>query len=373
MQIHLITFDIPFPADYGGVIDVFYKLKTLHDHGFQVILHCFQYGNRQASEDLERLATKVYYYKRSLSLKYFFSQTPFIVASRNHKSLLDNLLQDDSPILFEGVHSTFYVNHPALANRKKIVRLHNVENQYYAQLATMENNWAKKIFFFSESKKLKIYEKQIACAKNIHFLAISDNDLRVFQQYGAAQINTCLPFHPFTKVDSKEGRGDYVLFHGNLSIKDNERAALFLIESIFSKNKIPFIIAGKKPSNNLFEKIKHFSNINIVSNPDEVAMSDLIEKAHINLLWSFQAEGIKLKLFYALFQGKFVIANKNITNNLRLNDCVIPAEISAEIIQNLDKLFSQNFDNQQLIKRKELLKNWISEQHEVLFQAFETI
>ena len=373
MQIHLITFDIPFPADYGGVIDVFYKLQALHDNGFQVILHCFQYGKRQPSEVLEQLATKVYYYKRSLSLKYFFTSKPFIVASRNDKSLLDNLLQDESPILFEGIHSTFYINHHKLANRKKIVRLHNVENQYYAQLAMMEKNWAKKIFFFSESKKLKKYEKEIAYAKNIDFLAISDNDLRVFQEYGATKINTCLPFHPFTKVSSAEDCGDYVLFHGNLSINDNEQAALFLMETIFSKNEIPFIIAGKNPSNNLFEKVKHFSNINIVSNPSEAQMSELIAKAHINLLWSFQAEGIKLKLFYALFQGKFVVANKNITNNLALNDCVTIVENTNEIIVLLNELFIQKFDNQQFIKRKELLENWMLMQRKVLFQALQTI
>ncbi len=27
-HIHLISFDVPFPADYGGVIDVFYKIKA---------------------------------------------------------------------------------------------------------------------------------------------------------------------------------------------------------------------------------------------------------------------------------------------------------------------------------------------------------
>ncbi len=27
--LHIISFDIPYPPNYGGVIDVFYKLKAL--------------------------------------------------------------------------------------------------------------------------------------------------------------------------------------------------------------------------------------------------------------------------------------------------------------------------------------------------------
>jgi len=33
LHIHIISFDIPFPANYGGVIDVFYKAKALTDSG----------------------------------------------------------------------------------------------------------------------------------------------------------------------------------------------------------------------------------------------------------------------------------------------------------------------------------------------------
>ena len=28
--VHIVSFNVPYPADYGGVIDVFYKLKSLH-------------------------------------------------------------------------------------------------------------------------------------------------------------------------------------------------------------------------------------------------------------------------------------------------------------------------------------------------------
>ena len=40
-QLHIVAFDIPYPPNYGGVIDVWYKLKALHAKGIKIILHCF--------------------------------------------------------------------------------------------------------------------------------------------------------------------------------------------------------------------------------------------------------------------------------------------------------------------------------------------
>ena len=42
--IHIVSFDVPFPPEYGGVIDVYFKAKALSEKGLKVLLHCFQYG-----------------------------------------------------------------------------------------------------------------------------------------------------------------------------------------------------------------------------------------------------------------------------------------------------------------------------------------
>ena len=58
-HLNIVSFNVPWPANYGGVIDVFYKIKALHDIGVKVILHCFEYGRPQAKE-LENYCEKVY-------------------------------------------------------------------------------------------------------------------------------------------------------------------------------------------------------------------------------------------------------------------------------------------------------------------------
>jgi hypothetical protein len=107
-ELHLISFNVPYPADYGGVIDVFYKIKALKKAGVKVHLHTFQYG-REEADILSSLCEEVYYYKRKLYKDPFFSKLPYIVATRANDELLSNLLKDRHPIIFEGIHCCYFI------------------------------------------------------------------------------------------------------------------------------------------------------------------------------------------------------------------------------------------------------------------------
>ena len=127
LSINIIAFDIPYPANYGGIIDIFYKLKTLKKLGANIILHCFEY-NKSQQKELDKYCSEIYYYPRQNGLRYLFSKLPFIVVTRNNKQLLINLKANDFPILFEGLHSCYFLNSKELKQRKNIVRAHNIEH-----------------------------------------------------------------------------------------------------------------------------------------------------------------------------------------------------------------------------------------------------
>jgi len=107
-KVHLVSFNIPYPPDYGGIMDVFYKITTLKKEGIGVILHCFGYG-RGRSRTLERECLRVHYYRRELNLFHLFRKEPFIVLSRKNDLLLKNLTEDSHPIIFEGLHTTHFL------------------------------------------------------------------------------------------------------------------------------------------------------------------------------------------------------------------------------------------------------------------------
>ena len=96
-HLHIICLNVPYPVDYGGVFDLFYKLPAMQAAGVNIHLHCFDYGRGQQPA-LEKYCQKVYYYKRQNPILAILSKYPYIVASRKNKQLSFNLLKDDYPI-----------------------------------------------------------------------------------------------------------------------------------------------------------------------------------------------------------------------------------------------------------------------------------
>src|ERR1019366_3969226 len=302
-HIHIISFDVPYPADYGGVIDVFYKIKALHNQGIKIHLHCFEYGRAEALI-LNNICEKVYYYKRKMNKKYLLNTLPFVVVSRSSEKLIENLMRDKYPVLFEGLHSCFHLNDKRLNDRIKIVRTHNIEHDYYNNLANVEKSVFKKIFFVAESKKLQWFEAILNKANHIAAISFVDaNDLS--KRY--KNVHHITAFHPNEEVKIAEGKGNFCLYHGNLEVGENNEAALYLVNKVFSKIKIPLIIAGHKPSDELIQSVSNYSHIQLKANIPTNEIDELIKNAQINVLPTFQATGIKLKLLAVLFTGRHCI------------------------------------------------------------------
>jgi Glycosyl transferases group 1 len=353
--LHIISFDIPIPTNYGGVIDVFFKIAALKSQGVQIILHNFQYGDRKPNAILEQYCTEVYYYPRENRVWNLFSANPFIVATRNHPKLLKRLQQDNYPILFEGLHSCFYLNYFANCDRQSMLRMHNIEWQYYQNLCDLEPNYFKKIFFKMESIKLKYFEKQVL-KQRLTLLTISPDDDAYFRKIHS-DTQLILPFHGHECVTTGVGMGKGALFHGKLSVSDNANAALYLIENVFSKTNMAFTIAGQNPPKSLIDKAKQFKNIEIIANPDDKTMANWIQKAHIQILLSFQTAGLKLKLLNALFAGKHCIVNTPMVQNTGLEPLCHIADAPEAMLKWLSELENQPFSTTMIEKRRVILEN----------------
>lgn len=322
--VHIVSFDVPFPPDYGGVIDVYYKVKAFTDEGLKVKLHCFDYGRRNAAEK-SLPGIEVIYYDRKLSAGALLSKVPFIVKTRKSQELLDNLLSDDWPILFEGLHTCAWLDEARLKDRFKMVRAHNVEHDYYKRLARSEKSVFRKQYFKAESKKLRSFEKVVANCQSI--LSISESDHAYFEKkYGKSTL--IYPFHrEQTKSDSTHG--DYAFYHGNLEVAENLEAVKFLLEEVFNRLEIPLVVAGKGSENDL-STLDHSNNgISFNLNPSEDEMMDLSQGAGVHVLPAFQATGFKLKLLHSLQSNKEVIANKAMVANTGLKSWVTLAETAT--------------------------------------------
>jgi hypothetical protein len=358
-KLHIISFDVPYPPNYGGVIDVFYKLKALHALGCEITLHCFDYG-RGKQPELEKYCAQVYYYKRNMIFSSMLSKLPYIVNSRNNDILLKHLLLDQAPILFEGLHSCFFLNHSHLKDRFKIVRTHNIEHDYYANLAISEKKIFKKIYFKQESNRLKSFERVLQNANLI--AAISANDAYHFKR-NFKSVFTVSAFHPYNEVAVQIGLGNYALYHGNLAVAENNLGALFLVNEVFSKTHYPLIIAGSAPSVELINAVKKHAHIEIKGDISTQEINELISNAQINVLPTFQATGIKLKLLAALFSGRHCLVNNPMVANTGLEDLCVVRDSAIEMAKEIEVLKNLPITMSNIEKRKKLLESTFSNQY----------
>ncbi len=343
---------MPYPANYGGVIDIYNKILAFQEQGIAIILHCFEYG-RSASPELLKICKKVYYYPRKTFQNFLYGEIPYIVSSRVSELLLQNLLTDHHPILFEGLHSTFYLKHPLLKHRFKIVRTHNVEHDYYHHLELVENNFFKRYFFKLESEKLKKYQTVLKHADLI--CAISPNDSVYFQKkFGKTRLIPA--FHGHKTVDIKDGMGKYILYHGNLTVGENHEAAMYLIKEVFSKLKLPFVIAGSNPKKELKKLVDEYDHISLIADANTSKLDELIANAQINLLYTGQATGIKLKLLNALFIGRHCIVNHKMADNTGLEALCHISNTADQFIKTTEQLWALPFSDMDKNKRVEFFK-----------------
>jgi galactitol-specific phosphotransferase system IIB component len=353
-HLHIVTHDVPWPADFGGVVDLFYTIKTLHQNGVKIYLHCFV-NKRPPQKELNKYCEAVYYYERQTKLSHFSFRLPFIVNTRKSNELLRNLQKDNHPILLEGIHCTYHLYAGKLTNRIVLLRLHNAEFEYYHHLSMHEKNPFRKFYYHHESKLLKKYENQLA--KKVTIAAVSNHDVNVYQQLFSAKNISHLPvFLPYLTAVGKQGNGCFCLYHANLSINENEEAAIWLLQNVFNDIEVPFVIAGKNPSEKLAFLAQAHAHTCLVANPTDKELHEMIAKAQINILPSFNNTGVKLKLLNALYNGRHCLVNKAGVEGSGLDAICTIAEDADDFKTAIKYLYATPYAIEENEKRQQLLQ-----------------
>ncbi|MBV9963008.1 MAG: glycosyltransferase, partial [Parafilimonas sp.] len=353
-HLHIISLNVPYPVDYGGVYDLFFKLPALHEQGIKIHLHCFTKEQKEQPE-LNKYCREVLYYQRNTGRKGLSSKLPYIVASRNSKELITRLLKDEHPILMEGVHCTYITNDERFKARKLFVRLHNVENEYYKQLYQFSNQIKKSTYYWLEAKRLYAYEKKLT-QQTAAFWAVAKQDMDYYEREFNCKHTEYLPlFIPGWKMNVHEGRGTNCLYHGNLEIEENEYAAVWLLKNVFRKIEIPFVIAGKNPSKKISSLVKRYKHVSLIANPSEKEMNEIISKAHIHVLPSFNNTGIKIKLLNALYNGRHCVVNNAMVTGTALKELCHVVNDGSEFVERIQLLYHQPFTLDEKNFRKKTL------------------
>lgn len=355
-HLHIVCLDVPWPPDYGGAIDMMNRIMMFKKLGISIHLHYFSYNERGTPNELNQFCETIHIYKRKTGFKGLSFQLPYIIASRINEELIAVLNKDNYPILLEGIHCTGILPFIDVKNRKIVVRMHNEESIYYKELARSEKNIFRKLYFRNESRLLKKYNHHLP--DECMYACVSQEDVRMLKEHFHLSHVEFIPTFPdWQQVNIEEGVGNFCLYHGNLSVPENDEAAKWLLQKVFNKIKTPLVIAGKNPFQSLEKQAHLCQHTCLVSNPSKAEMNDLVRKAHINILPCFNKKntGIRLKLLHALFEGRHCIVNEPMVEGTGLEAACHTGTNANAFASIVLQLYHQPFTSEEIILRKRLL------------------
>lgn len=353
-SIHIVCFDAPAPANYGGAIDLYSKVQALASTGLNITLHYFQYREGRGHEGLDAFCRNIHVYPRKKLRSCLASPLPFIVASRINKTLVARLNADDDPVLLEGMHCTGLL--PYLRPGKRVVlRLHNNEAVYYRTLAQYEQRPLRNLYYLTEANRLDRYQLQLP--HQLPAAALAHTDLLHFSgKYGWENVSLVPAFVPWQQARFKSYAEPYCLYHGNLSVSENLAAVRWLMRYVFTDGSAHLMVAGSNPPESLRHEVARHPHTTLEANPTPAYLEQLIGKAQVNILPSLNATGVKIKLLHALFRGRHVLANSAAVTGSGLEAGVHMAEDPATIRQMIGELMNRPFGPREMQERTYLLK-----------------
>jgi glycosyltransferase involved in cell wall biosynthesis len=129
-----------------------------------------------------------------------------------------------------------------------------------------------------------------------------------------------------------------------------------LLQNVFNTLEIPLVIAGKNPSKKLVTLAHQHKQTCIVANPSDKEMHDMIAKAQLHVLPSFNNTGIKLKLLNALFNGRHCVVNSAGVEGSSLENICHIANAAPSFKKAIEEMYQQPFTEQEKEKRQGLLQ-----------------
>ncbi len=353
--LHIVCFEVPCPGDYGMAIDTLNRIRAFTKKGIKIHLHYFQDHQRCSSQELEKLCESVHVYERKKVTESLSLHTPYFVKCRCSNTLIENLNKDHHPILLEGVHTTGIINEINKNNRRVCVRMHNEESVFFREQARCTISPVKKTYYLAESILSKKYTPTLP--KNCMYACVSQEDKDYLKHLGFTDVRFIPAFPSWQEVDSQTGIGNLCLYHGNLSVIENEKSALWLLCNVFNKVRVPFIIAGKNPSKSIQKAAALCQNTCLVSNPSHSEMDDLLQKAHINILPSFNKNftGTSLKLLHALYKGRHCVTTPDMAYGTGLESACHVGTNANAIASIISQLYYLPFEEEEILLRKKIL------------------
>ncbi|WP_169306582.1 glycosyltransferase family 4 protein [Cohnella pontilimi] len=376
MKILVVCSDFPFPADHGGRVDTWGRIKVLSELGWKI--HLVVCGKQLPSEtDLAVVKTYVEEIKicsRRSKLADLLHAIPMQARSRNELRYV-NFDADYDYVLLEGDYVYPILNNPNIRKDNVILRVHNDEAVYFKALARSAKNPIHKMYYYMESGKFGLLQKKILEKVN-NYLFISSKEFESFQRRHPSANSLFLP----PPVDNAAFRSNtfqtkHVVFIGSLFMPNNREAIQWYLEYVhplmLKEPGYKFIVAGNSRKQSL-SWLESFDLTHVMIHDSPKSLDDIYKSGYLFVNPMRNGAGVKLKTIEAIRNGLPVVSTTigNEGTGLADGEHIMIADKPDDFYRKIKRLFehpreakallesSQNFLRKHY-NHKEVLKGFI--------------
>lgn len=315
-RILVVANDFPYPPDHGAAVDMWDRILTLEEMGYSIDLlaSAREMPSKDRMQFVQKHVENLWVVLRKCSLRAILSFLPFQVRSRT--GLQNSILgQRYDAVILEAEHVAAFLKNPAARKTKLILRIHNNETRYFSELAKGSESLWKKIFYYSESFKFRVFTPFVR-KKCDALWFISDFERKEYVRNNRKndQKSIFLPPH-IGKSDLRpfSANGKTALFVGTLTIPHNSGAVEWYIKEIHpilsDLDGYSFQVAGHTaghPIPSLTHLIQQYRNVSLEKDP--IVLNSLYENAAVFVNPVIHGAGVKLKIIHAIKAGIPVVS-----------------------------------------------------------------
>lgn len=389
MKIIWLTPEVAYPPIGGrnGVFNRIVQMSKMND----IFLFSISYNKEEeniSALEMKKYCKKVFHYNRGEHKKATLFKSlfiPFSVASRTSKIIQKEMIK----VINEKKIDYIIIDFPNMALNVVKIKKHlkgikvtlNQHNIEFERMSSMKNiktiSFPKRIMYFLESIRLKLYEKSLYKKNLIDSMTFfSSDDCEKFPRYfkNHKQVLEVFPLGAnLPKYKSKIVGNRNLIFIGrldNIAIT-NVEAVLWFVNDIFPKITSTFsdcklIIAGANPSDRILQL--KCDNIDVIPNYADVA--DIFDMGDCVILPLLSGGGVKGKLIEAAAYNKIIISTDKGTEGTCFKDkyhlflannandfanCIINyfsnPKLYDEMRENCHRVFLDNYEWSSIVKK----------------------
>lgn len=388
MNVLFVGFELPLPANSGGRLYMWKRLKYLRSQKHNIYLFCFKEMNELIHQDeYDRYFAEAHFYNRRSNFLSLFAN-PFIPLVVNSKTN-PNIKMDIQQLIQKVKIDLIIIDIPHLIrncthvkNIPKILTMHNIEHLVYKRICHKSDNVFLKAIYFVEYLKMVYFEWILYRSSEMQgYVFISPADRRYFAtHYGEARSITIPPDVELDDAFRKMPAPNTIVFTGRIDYEPNVQGILWFAKKVLPLiiKKVPnarFYIVGRSPT----EKIKTLHDGERIIVTGEVEdTTPYFQMASVVVVPLLSGGGIKVKLLEALAKKCVVVSTRSGIEGTPFQDGIHLlvrdredefAEACISVLQNPHR-FSRMVTSVQHILAGEYSESLLSQQYNDFLSSF---